>query len=137
MSSVQHANLGFPNRPFQGFSEYTPYTPPPPFTGHIVGTNQATVTTTTENPPSWRIRYCPREIFCPLIPPPPLRITTIVILALQHNTIHILNMCSASCPFGNDPQILNIKGHLGVYGRSITPNFSRVAKGRTQSEVAT
>ena len=27
MSSVQHADLGFPNSPFQGLSEYTPHTP--------------------------------------------------------------------------------------------------------------
>ena len=42
---------GFPNIPHI-----------PPRTGHTVGTNQATMTTTTENPPSWRIRYGPREI---------------------------------------------------------------------------
>ena len=38
-------------------------------------------------------------------------ITTILILIriLQHNTIHILNICAAVCPFGNNPEILNIK----------------------------
>ena len=31
MSSVEHANLGVPNSPFQWLSEYTPHTPPPSF----------------------------------------------------------------------------------------------------------
>ena len=59
MSSVQHADLGVPNSPFRGLSKYTPHTPPPPSTGHRVGTTQATMTTTTENALSGRIRYRP------------------------------------------------------------------------------
>ena len=44
---------------FKGFPNILHITLP---TGHTMGTNQATLTTTTENPPSWRIRYRPREI---------------------------------------------------------------------------
>ena len=43
------------------FVPHIPHIPPP--LGHTVGTNQATMTTTTENPPSWRIQYRPREIY--------------------------------------------------------------------------
>ena len=61
ISSVQHADLGVPNSPFQGLSECTPHPPPPP-SGHTRGKNKATMTTTTENPPSWRKTFHLRGI---------------------------------------------------------------------------
>ena len=45
---------------FKGFPNL-PHMPPPPPMGHTVGPNQATITTTTENPPIWRSRYRPQE----------------------------------------------------------------------------
>ena len=59
MSSVQHADLGVPDSSFQGLSEYTPHTPP---ARHTLGTTNATMTVTTDNPPSWRNPHFPREI---------------------------------------------------------------------------
>ena len=53
---------------FKGFPNITP-----PM-GHTVGTNKATMTTTSENPPRWRKTWCPREIitwpYFDLAPPP-------------------------------------------------------------------
>ena len=42
-------------------------------------------------------------------------ITTVLILILKHNTIHILNICAAVYPFGNNPEILNINGKLSIH----------------------
>ena len=44
--------MGFPN---------IPHIPPP--TGHTLGTNDTTMTTSTENLPSWCNPHCPQEIF--------------------------------------------------------------------------
>ena len=63
ISSVQHANAGCSHYPFsRTFRIYPPY-PPPPFAGHTVGTNKTTMTTASENPPSWHKTRCPREIY--------------------------------------------------------------------------
>ena len=42
-------------------------------------------------------------------------ITTILILILQDNTIHILNICAMVCPFDNNPKIMNTKGNLKIH----------------------
>ena len=44
---------------FKGFPN-VPHIPPP--VGHTVGTHTATITTTSENPPSWCKTQCPQEI---------------------------------------------------------------------------
>ena len=43
-------------------------------------------------------------------------ITTILILILQHNTMHILNIYVVVYPFENNPEILNTKGKLSIHG---------------------
>ena len=55
MSSVQHADPGVP----KGFPNI-PHIPLPP--EHSVGTNEATMAPTPENPESWHNRQRPREI---------------------------------------------------------------------------
>ena len=52
---------------FKGFPNI-PHIPPP--TGHTVGTNLATIMTTTKKPLSWRIRYRPQEISLQIKPIP-------------------------------------------------------------------
>ena len=42
-------------------------------------------------------------------------ITIVLILVLQHNTRHLLNMYDVVCPFKNNAEILKIKGNLSVY----------------------
>ena len=62
MSSVQHANLGVPNSPFQWLSEYTPHTPP---FGTLSRHKWGTTAPTPENAPSWHEITRPREICDP------------------------------------------------------------------------
>ena len=44
-----------------------------------------------------------------------LILTILIVLILQPNTIHILNIGVASCLFGDSPLILNVKKNLCLY----------------------
>ena len=68
VSSVHHADLGVPKTPFQGLRIYPTYPP----TGHLVGTNEATMTSTLKNAPPWHICRVPERYTHVRIRIPPL-----------------------------------------------------------------
>ena len=68
---------GFPNIPHI----------PPPHIGHSVRTNNATMTTTTENPLRWRNRQHPQEILDTIVP---------CTLALRSSVTHLKQLSEVS-----------------------------------------